>query len=267
MTTSTNSPAPSNSIKIKWILISIGLCLGSIFLTYLLKPTYVRNSSKLAIRTDKSLNEARLLLQDESNEKYRFISHLSSSKKSKIVLQDAADDLTKTMEKLTKKITALRVLLCEETDGIYSLEKNKLIWDQLGYRKIKISRDSTLDGTPISFKDRSASNKIFIKNGEAKKLKEEIIKTRNELFEILDNLVELSKNTEGVIFKSSDVDYVKINFKLEDPEKKSFGKSWLNPHFTNNTVAESLLLLRKLEFDCTAALFQTMSLLNDNVAY
>lgn len=270
MANSTNTPdqtpAQTGNLKIKWILITIGLCLLCILFTYLLKPTYAANSSRLAIKTDKSLNEARLLLELEINSKYRFISSFSAHKKSKVVVFEAAEDAVKRIEKLSVKINTLRIMLCEESGGIYSLEKNKTKWDEMGFRKIKISRDTMLDGTPVGFKNRTASNKIFIKNGEAKKLKAEIIKTRNELFELMDNLVKVSENTEGVIFRYNDVQYLEANLKLEDPEKKS-QTDWLNPHFSSNTVAESLLLLRKIEFDCTASLFQVMSLLNDNIAY
>lgn len=270
MANSTNTPAQASAqtgnLKIKCILITIGICLLCILFTYLLKPTYAANYSRLAIKTDKSLNEARLLLEIESNSKYRFISSFSTNKKSKAVVFEAAEETAKKIEKLSKKILSLRILLCEESGGIYALEKNKSKWDEMGFRKIKISRDSLLDGTPVGFKNRSASNKIFITNGELKKLKAEITKTRNALFEIMDNLVKVSENTEGVIFRYNDVEYLKANLKLEDPEKKS-QSDWLNLHFSCNTVAESLLLLRKIEFDATASLFQVMSLLNDNIAY
>ena len=209
MANSTNTPAQApaqtGNLKIKWILITIGICLLCILFTYLLKPTYAANSSRLAIKTDKSLNEARLLLEIESNSKYRFISSFRTNKKSKAVVFEAAEETAKKIEKLSKKILSLRILLSEESGGIYALEKNKSKWDEMGFRKIKISRDSLLDGTPVGFKNRSASNKIFITNGELKKLKAEITKTRNELFELMDNLVKVSENTEGVIFRYNDV--------------------------------------------------------------
>jgi hypothetical protein len=38
-------------------------------------------------------------------------------------------------------------------------------------------------------------------------------------------------------------------------------------HFKNNTVSETLLLLRKLELDCVGASFQIVRKLNDGILY
>jgi hypothetical protein len=253
-------------INIKWILITVGLCAACILLTYLIKPTYTRNSSMLAAKVDKSLNQSKLLLEAEINHKYRFIGSFSSYKKTKVVVQQAAEEIVKETEKLIAKINTLRIMVAEESGGIYALEESKSKWDEMGYRKIKITKDPKLDGSAVGFKNRAVSNKIFIINGEAKKLKAEIIKTRANLFETLDKLLKVSNATEGVFFRENDIDYVKNNLFLEDPEKK-YKPDWLNAHFRSNTVAETLLLLRKLEFDANASLFQMMSLLHDNIAY
>jgi hypothetical protein len=266
METTENVENKVNKINIKWILITVGLCAACILLTYLIKPTYTRNSSMLAARTDKSLNNSKLLLEAEINHKYRFISSFSTHKKTKVVVQEAAEEIVKETDKLIAKINTLRIMVAEESGGIYSLEESKSKWDEMGYRKIKITKDPKLDGSAVGFKNREVSNKIFIKNGEAKKLKAEIIKTRTNLFDILDNLLKVSNSTEGVFFRSNDIKYVKDNLFLDDPEK-NYKSDWLNAHFRNNTAAETLLLLRKLEFDANASLFQMMSLLYDNIAY
>jgi len=263
--TPAQTPAQTGNLKIKWILITTGLCLLCILFTYLLKPTYAGNTSKLALKTDKSIDKAILLLENETRNDLRFLSALSQQRKGKSIVLEAAEDVTGKIEKLLIKINTLKILVCEESGGIYSTSELKPKWEGMGYRKIIITKDEELSGRAVGFKNRSASKKVFITNGEAKKLKELIISTRKDLFGILQDLKVASENAEGIHIRHDNIQYLEKNLTLQDLEKENNNSDWLNTHFKNNTVAETMLLLRKLELDCVGASYQIVRMLNDGI--
>jgi hypothetical protein len=267
--TNTNNPAPTQarSLKIKWILITIGICLLCILFTYLLKPTYVANASKLALKTDKSIDKAILLLENETRNDVRFLSALSKQRKGKSIVLEAAEAVIGKIEKLKLKINTLKILVCEESGGIYSTSELKPKWEGMGYRKILMTKDQKLSGRAVGIKNRSASKKVFITNGESKKLKELIISTRKEIFGILEDLRVAGENTEGIFFKFDQIQYLEKNLALQNPENEDNNSDWLTNHFKNNTVSETLLLLRKLELDCVGASFQIVRILNDGILF
>jgi hypothetical protein len=269
MTNSTNTPdqtpAQTGNLKIKWILITTGLCLLCILFTYLLKPTYAGNTSKLALKTDKSIEKAILLLENETRNDLRFLRALSNQKESKSIFYKTAQDVIEKIEKLLIKINTLKVLVCEESGGIYSTSELKPKWEGFGYRKIILTKDEELSGRAVGFKNRSVSKKVFITNGESKKLKELIISTRKDLFGILEDLKVASKNTEVIYIGYDDIQYLEKNLTLQNLEKEDNNSEWLTSHFKNNTVSETMLLLRKLELDCVGASYQIVRILNDGI--
>jgi hypothetical protein len=245
----------------KWIAITAILCILCAALTYFVVKSS-ESTSDTPFLLDKGFKHSIETVELNVNNTIKSIDDKWRSKPHLRPLLEAVKSVPYKIRGLEYLINDLRTMITDESGGLYTTQDHKSKWAAYGFKKFTVTKEKELDGIPVGRNNSSTVYRIMINKGKAEKLKSEIIKTRNELLKLVEDLVKTADTIEGVRFNKDQIEMLKKELVLVNPE----GEAWTKNIFGASSVAFVYPLLRKIENDAINSTAQIVNCIESSVS-
>jgi serine/threonine protein kinase len=243
----------------KWIAITGTLCFFCCVLTYLFVPSS-QSVSETSFLLEKGFKHTNEIVDLGVKETIKSMEETVISKPHLKPLHEAAKTVPDKIKRITSLINDLRNEITDASGGLYTVREHKSKWEKYGHKKFTVIEDKGLDGIPVGRNNSSKVYRIMIYEGKGEKLKAEIIKTHNELIAVIEDLVKTADTIDGVKFDNQQIENLKKELILVNPE----GEDWSKSMFGNLSVSSFYPLLRKFENDANNSAAQIVNFIANN---